>query len=200
VSEVTTHQNYPALATRTERVPTGDTQVDRRLTLPLHFAFKAALQLGSAFDDLKRSIYYGQAKDPSVIMGKLGDVQGVEVAAKDLELVLTPEQYRMLHAAFGLVTEAVEFLETVAKNITDGVPIDPVNIMEECSDLDWYMAIPMNLYGFTIEQTLQANIAKLKVRYPNKFSLEAAVNRDLEAERSVLEQHSTKPPENPAGS
>ncbi len=186
MSEVNAN-NYPSFATRTERIPTGDTPIEARVTLPLLMAFKAAANLGSAFDDLKRQIYYGQSKNMAEIAGKLGDVN-VEIQSKGLDIVLTPEQYRMLHAAFGLVTEAVEFLETVAKNITDGVPIDPVNVMEELGDTSWYSAIPMNLYGLTVEQVLKANIAKLKARYPNKFELDKAVNRDLDAERKTLEQ------------
>lgn len=177
---------------RTENVPTADTSINERLVMPLLVAFKSASDLGSAFDDIKRSIYYGQAKDPAVIMGKLCDA-AVEFPAKGLKMTLTIEQYRMLHAACGLITEAVEFLETVADSITAGKPIDPVNVMEELGDTSWYSAIPMNLYGLTIPQILAANIAKLKARYPAKFDLEKAVNRDLAAERKVLEQHADAP-------
>jgi hypothetical protein len=37
-------------------------------------------------------------------------------------------------------------------------------------------------------QVLTNNIDKLKVRYPEKFTEEAAQNRDLEAERAELEK------------
>lgn len=42
--------------------------------------------------------------------------------------------------------------------------------------------------GITLEQALQNNIDKLKVRYPDKFSEECAINRNLEAERKELEK------------
>ncbi len=189
VSEVT-HQNYPQLATRTERIPTTDTTIDPRMVMPLKGAIKAGIQIGSAFDDLKRSIYYGQQKDPMAIMQKIGDV-GFEASSNPL--VLTPTQYRLMHAAFGLVTEAMEFLETVSNHILDGVPIDPVNLMEELGDSSWYSAIPMNIFGFTVLQTLTANIDKLRARYPDKFDMEKAINRDLGAERQVLEQAAQAP-------
>lgn len=38
----------------------------------------------------------------------------------------------------------------------------------------------------TLEQCMEANIAKLKKRYPVRFTTEAAVNRDLEGEKEVL--------------
>lgn len=40
--------------------------------------------------------------------------------------------------------------------------------------------------GVTPEQAQAANIAKLKARYPAKFTEENAVNRDIEAERIAL--------------
>lgn len=45
--------------------------------------------------------------------------------------------------------------------------------------------------GFTIEEVEKAldnNIAKLRVRYPEKFTQEKAMNRDLESERKELEK------------
>lgn len=41
---------------------------------------------------------------------------------------------------------------------------------------------------FDIEAIMQTNIDKLKARYPNKFTAEAAINRNLEVERKILEQ------------
>lgn len=41
--------------------------------------------------------------------------------------------------------------------------------------------------GFDLNIDLQKNIDKLKQRYPEKFTTENALNRDLEAERKILE-------------
>lgn len=40
---------------------------------------------------------------------------------------------------------------------------------------------------FTLEQAMEKNIAKLKARYPEKFTEDNAVNRDLEKELQALE-------------
>ena len=37
-------------------------------------------------------------------------------------------------------------------------------------------------------EIMSSNIAKLKARYPNKFTQEDALNRDLNVERNILEQ------------
>lgn len=41
--------------------------------------------------------------------------------------------------------------------------------------------------GFTIKEARERNIAKLKVRFNDKFTEAAALNRDLETERKILE-------------
>lgn len=45
-----------------------------------------------------------------------------------------------------------------------------------------------DFYNLDFEEILYKNIEKLKVRYPDKFTEEAALNRDLESERKTLEK------------
>ena len=42
------------------------------------------------------------------------------------------------------------------------------------------------LRGFDFEESLKINIAKLYKRYPDKYSHEDALNRDLDAEAEIL--------------
>lgn len=53
--------------------------------------------------------------------------------------------------------------------------------------LNYYVVKFANFYNIDIEETLERNINKLKTRYPEKFDVEKAVNRNLEEERLVLE-------------
>jgi len=43
------------------------------------------------------------------------------------------------------------------------------------------------IWGFGMDDVLKTNIAKLRARYPEGYSDDRAINRDLEAERRVLE-------------
>lgn len=95
---------------------------------------------------------------------------------------------RLLHAAMGLTTEAGEFLDALKKHLFYGKPLDLVNLREELGDIMWYLAIACDALGTTFEAEQARNIAKLKARYPDKFTSEAAIERDLEGERKVLEQ------------
>ena len=93
----------------------------------------------------------------------------------------------VLHGALGISTEAGEILDAVKKSIFYGKPFDLVNLQEEIGDCFWYLAILAKEAGMSFEDIMAQNIAKLKARYPDKFTEEKALNRDLEGERSVLE-------------
>jgi NTP pyrophosphatase (non-canonical NTP hydrolase) len=93
----------------------------------------------------------------------------------------------VLHGALGISTEAGEILDAVKKSIFYGKPFDLVNLQEEIGDCFWYLAILAKEAGMSFEDIMAQNIAKLKARYPEMFTEEKALNRNLVAERSVLE-------------
>lgn len=91
------------------------------------------------------------------------------------------------HMVSGMVTEAAEIMDVYKKHIAYGKPLDLVNIKEEIGDLMWYIANMCNLHDWSLEDILGTNIEKLKSRYPEKFTNENAINRDLLKERKILE-------------
>lgn len=97
---------------------------------------------------------------------------------------------RLLHAATGICTEAGEFFDPLKKYLFYGKPYDETNLREELGDLLWYIAIACDALDTTVELEMARVIAKLQVRYPDKFSDYLAQNRDVEAERAVLEMPS----------
>lgn len=98
-----------------------------------------------------------------------------------------PENIRFLHAAIGLATEAGEIQDQLKKAVFYGKPLDKVNLAEELGDLFWYMAIMADQLGTSFDEIQEKNIAKLKARYGAKFTEAAALTRDLETERKILE-------------
>ena len=94
----------------------------------------------------------------------------------------------LLHGAIGISTEAGELLDVLKKHIYYGTSIDEINMMEECSDLLYYIGVILSRLGYTFEEVMQINIEKLQARYPEKFTSENAINRDLEKERKILEK------------
>ena len=95
---------------------------------------------------------------------------------------------RLLHAGIGLATESGEFLDALKKSIFYGKELDRVNLKEEIGDLLWYCAIALDELDGDFESVMATNIAKLKARFPNKFTEEDAENRNLDKEREILEK------------
>lgn len=94
---------------------------------------------------------------------------------------------RLLHAAIGKCTEAGEFADQIKKHIFYGKPLDEINLVEEIGDGLWYDAIACNALSVEITKIMSLNIAKLRARFPDKFTSDKAIHRDLEKERGILE-------------
>lgn len=92
-----------------------------------------------------------------------------------------------LHMLMGMMTEVGELTDQFKKNLAYGKDIDWVNVKEEIGDLMWYISEFANEYNFDLEEILATNIAKLQKRFPEKFTSEYAINRNLDAEREILE-------------
>ncbi|WP_338817208.1 hypothetical protein [Escherichia coli] len=96
---------------------------------------------------------------------------------------------RILHVVLGISTESAEIVQAMIRNI-EGAPLDMINLSEEIGDINWYAnGIFPDAAGIPYQKYLSANIAKLAVRYPDKFSswLAHEENRNLVEERKVLE-------------
>ena len=97
------------------------------------------------------------------------------------------ENFSLLHSCMGICTESGELMDAVKKTIVYGKALDVVNVKEEIGDLFWYIGLLCNSLGLSFEEIWETNIAKLRKRYPQNFTEAAALDRDLSAERSVLE-------------
>ncbi len=92
-----------------------------------------------------------------------------------------------LHAAMGLCTEAGEIQDHLKRVIFYGKPVDKVNLAEELGDILWYVALMAHELKLEISDIMEMNIDKLKIRFPEKFTEELAIDRNLDKERETLE-------------
>lgn len=97
------------------------------------------------------------------------------------------ETMRQLHAAIGISTEGGELLDAFKKALFYGKELDRANVLEEVGDVLWYSALLLDSMGGNFETASATVIEKLKRRFPEKFTQEKALKRDLKAEREVLE-------------
>ncbi len=94
---------------------------------------------------------------------------------------------RLLHGGMGLATESAELVDALKKHLFYGKPLDRTNLVEEMGDLFWYCAILADALDVSFQEVMDKNIAKLKARYGDKFTSHAALNRNLDKERTTLE-------------
>lgn len=160
-------------------------------SIDLLYIMEVFVAAGNMLDAIKKNIFYDKDINAEQWDSNLNTITSMDVFEskhfnlKDSsKLNLDP---RLFHAIIGIATESTELVEAVIKAINTGNDIDHVNVREELGDLNWYQAIAIDASNANWEDILNKNIAKLKHRYPEKFTSDKAINRDLSTERAILE-------------
>lgn len=99
------------------------------------------------------------------------------------------ESLNNIHMILGMQTEIAELTDVFKKHIAYNKPIDWVNVEEELADILWYLVNFATINNLSIEKSLINNINKLKIRFPDKFDEEKAINRNTTLERIELEKN-----------
>lgn len=145
--------------------------LDRALANAIH-----ALQ---ELDKIKKLLFYGKG--------------ALVVYSANCDHFETKAEQNILHGIIGKATEAGELLEWLVcmidhlknGNVDD---LDISNVLEEIGDGFWYDAILAKTLGFNFGDAQITNIAKLRARYPEKFTEYDANNRNLQKEQKVLKE------------
>ena len=183
-------QEFTEQAIKTESV-IDVVETDARL-------FKQALWIfihaSSVLDAMKKNIFYGKPIDWNKLAKAFDDIRFI---SEKMPCALNADMHdrldvdpRIFHSIVGICTESGELAELLARTI--GFPengFDVVNFGEELGDIDWYKAIGTDATGLNPDNILDTVIKKLQKRYPDKFTSDDAINRNVDAERSLLEEH-----------
>ena len=86
------------------------------------------------------------------------------------------------HALFGLSSEVGEVMGLHQK-VHQGHPMDETALRLEIGDCLWFISELCDVYGWSMDEIAIANIAKLRNRYPVKFTPEQSINRSEYIER-----------------
>lgn len=137
-------------------------------------------------DKVKKALFYGRKSDGLTFQGFGHEDCN---ALRLLNLAENKQdQLDILHSIIGKATESGESLEALFDAVVFNKTFDKVNFAEEIGDGLWYDAIGLQAIGGTFAAVQQTNIEKLRKRFPNKFTEYDANNRDLMAERVILER------------
>lgn len=187
VSSVNPIDQYQADALTT-CAPTDDGMLERMAyaagAIRITVAELRATRLLERIDDIKKFVFYGKMPARPLY----------DHAAPGYRPVFgseTQTRVDLIHAILGVLSEGDELLEPLLKCLS---PIDNeeeykaflVNMAEEFGDIPWYLACGARGANTSLRTILEANIAKLKKRYPQKFTQQDATTRDLKAEDETL--------------
>lgn len=84
----------------------------------------------------------------------------------------------LIVGVMGLCGESGEAIDLVKKHIAQGHELDREHLLEELGDIAWYLAETAYALDADLEDIFEANIAKLKKRYPEGFDAERSKNRE----------------------
>ena len=94
---------------------------------------------------------------------------------------IAPNEIMLVWTTIGLAGEAGEVAEHIKKGIFHQHGVDADKLKKELGDVLWYVAAICETAGFDMGAIMQANIDKLKARYPNGYSSEDSQRRvDIE--------------------
>lgn len=88
------------------------------------------------------------------------------------------QRERLLDAAAGMAEEAGEVLGLIRKHLFQDRPLDRERLTKELGDVLWCLAVTAQSAGIDLEAVAEANIAKLKARYPDGFDSARAASGD----------------------
>lgn len=114
-------------------------------------------------DEAFAAFVAGLKADPEVVRQRLADA--------------SPKLIDGLHGAIGLAGEAGELLDIYKRWLIYGQKPDRDHVLEECGDSLHYLTYTLMSEDFTHADARAANVEKLRKRYPEGFTEEAAIER-----------------------
>lgn len=193
------YKEYITNVKKTESVLPQETLID---TGTLMQVMRLGIFAGQVVDMYKAQMFYNRPINKEKLKESLDSLSlatsrmhGLSIDSRNASVVsrdpwkpseATHVSLRLLHSVFGLNSESAEIMENLLKAMQDKTEPDKVNLTGEYSDMSWFMGIGMDDMGTDAETVWDQNIAKLRVRFGEKFSLEAANNRNVDAENEAI--------------
>ena len=84
----------------------------------------------------------------------------------------------LINGVMGLCGESGEAIDIVKKWLAQGHELDREKLAKVLGDIAWYLAETAWALDVPLEEILQANIDKLKKRYPEGFDSNRSIHRE----------------------
>ena len=100
-----------------------------------------------------------------------------ELAMKTVNPKLNKDEI-LINSVMGLCGESGEAIDIVKKWFAHGHELDKEHLKKELGDIAWYLAEAATALDLTLEEILEANIDKLRKRYPEGFETKRSIERE----------------------
>ena len=84
----------------------------------------------------------------------------------------------LINSVMGLCGESGEAIDIVKKWLAQGHQLDKEHLAKELGDIAWYLAEAATALDLNLEDILEANIEKLRKRYPEGFDIHRSLERN----------------------
>ena len=84
----------------------------------------------------------------------------------------------LINGVMGLCGESGEAIDIVKKHLAQGHALDKEKLAKELGDIAWYLAETATALDLNLEDIFEANIEKLRKRYPEGFDSQRSINRE----------------------
>ena len=190
-------KEYAPLAMRTcKELPTAD-HIN-------HMCLGIVGEMGELVDAIKKAYVYGKGIDQTNIVEEIGDVSWYTAGLVqcfpaladwlDSDELKQSINYEKLEVARENITRTILLNAMSAANLAadlmmfaDDDNLQDANAEQVAKALGTALFATAVLLEVDLSQACEVNIAKLAKRYGDKYSDYAAINRDIDAERAVLE-------------
>jgi len=148
-------------------------------------ALELGAKVGKVLEYVKKGICHRHGFDPRELHRLL-----CEMAVADIDLRVTSvgghdkrkyqlfgNEQMLIWCALGLGGEAGEVMDQIGALAVSGLSVDRIGLIKELGDTDWYNAALCTLLGVPMGDVMQANIDKLKKRFPEGWGSEASKAR-----------------------
>lgn len=150
----------------------------------LHMRLGVFTEVGEILDIFKKHIAYGKAIDWVHVNEEGADIMWYLVNELTFKGIFLSEG---LYYKSTKYEEGYPTIEEAAADLSDWL-CNYSDIYEDVESIEALHFILSSLPNSDFFGSLERNINKLRVRYPEKFTAENALNRNLEAERKALEK------------
>lgn len=170
----------------------------------LHMAYGITTEIGELQDIYKKELAYSKSIDLVNLKEEIGDIFWYIFNTLNFLEITEREIYDLKYG----IPRAINFIKNekldnikfllphlVLQNADIFTHILKYNryiLIREVVSLYYDLCSLCEIYKFDYEEIMEININKLRIRFPEKFTQDLALNRNLEEERKSLENNKNK--------